>query len=140
MSLCQFGPGCFGCCGDDFKSRKEILKEIKENIEAFREYEDKREFMKRRPYFKPSGICGNIGFVNGKIGCLVYPKKHEKDMRKDYCDDDFECTTRKEFKSWNKQKQEAFLKFLKEKNLDFYQYSIKMDNGKLLGEFNSPNV
>lgn len=140
MSLCQFGPGCFGCCGDGFKSKQEVLKEIRENMIDFRKYSDKKAFMKRPPYFKPSGICGNIGFINGKLGCLIYPKKGQEDIRKDYCDYNFECKTLKEFRSWNTKKQEAFLKFLKEKNLSFYDYSIGMDNGKLLEEFKSSSL
>ena len=83
---------------------------------------------------KHRGVALRV-FVNGKIGCLVYPKKNQEDIRKDYCDHGFECKTLKEFKSWSKQKQEAFLKFLKQKDLDFYEYSIKMDNGELLEEF-----
>ncbi len=136
MKVCQFGPGCFGCCGDDFKEKKEIIKDIQENIIHFGMCNDKEAFMRRPPYYKPSGICGNIGFVNGKIGCLVYPKKQDKDMRKGYCDDCFECKTLKEFKLWNEERQKAFLRFLEKKELDFYDFSINMENGKLLEEFN----
>lgn len=137
MSICQFGPGCFGCCGDNFKSDEEVVREIRENMNDFGRYEDKEAFMKRPPCFKPSGICGNLGFINGKIGCLVYPKKEQDDMGKGYCDHGFKCKIFKEFKSWSEKKQEEFLNFLEKKNSNFYDYSIGMDNGRFLNEFKS---
>jgi len=39
------------------------------------------------------------------------------------------------FNKWDIQTQNEFITFLKKKNLDWYNYSIKMDNNELIDEF-----
>ena len=41
----------------------------------------------------------------------------------------------KKFRKWNDKEKKKFLDFLDFKKLDTYEYSIKMDSGELLKEF-----
>ena len=57
-------------------------------------------------------------------------------MREEHCDVDHLCTAAKLFASWSSEKKQSFLDFLDLENLDWYSYSIGMDQGKLLKKFN----
>ena len=56
-----------------------------------------------------------------------------KEIRK--CEIWHECKSYFLFKKWSKKKQDEFVKFLKKKKLSSYEYSVGLDNGKLVNEF-----
>jgi len=138
--LCQLknlGLSCFGCCGNSYSNKKKLLNDIKKNTLEFENKKNITKFMTRTKELRDSGICANMIFKNDKFYCPGHKSLHNKDYRnldKD-CHRDFLCKTFNFFQHWDKAKQKQFLGLIKEKKLDSYTYSIKMDNGKLLEEF-----
>jgi len=137
--LCQIDSlSCIGCCGHHFKSKEELELAIKKNTEEFGHFADKVEFMNRSAKLRDCGICRNIIYLeNGRIGCPLHPKENEVDFREGHCVTEHLCKAAFEFNLWDKQKQKSFLGFIKKKNLDWYDYSIKMDNDAIIEEFDS---
>lgn len=139
--LCQvkdLGLSCFGCCGNSYSHKKKLLADIKKNTLEFENKRNITEFMTRTNHLKDSGICANLIYKDKKFYCPGHPTLHGgRDFRNldPDCEKDFICKTFGLFQTWDAKKQKAFLQFLKEKKLDSYEYSIKMDNGKLLKEF-----
>jgi len=137
INLCQFKNfSCFGCCGRDFGSKKEIKHTIRKNTLEYLECKDKREFGERSIYLRESGICRNLIFRNNKIICPLHPNLNKgKDLRDHLCDKDYLCETLKKFKKMSSYKRKKFIEFVKSKNPDWYDYSINIDNGNYLKEF-----
>ena len=141
--LCRYGSGCFGCCGTEFANSKEqVIKEIKINTRELKDYKDLDQFrMRHGALFKEEGnpfkMCRNITKLSdGYVGCPLHPILNEgEDFRKNYCFADYWCPTMKKFRKWNDKEKKKFLDFLDFKKLDSYEYSIKMDSGELLKEF-----
>lgn len=135
--LCQLNGGCMGCCGHDFESKQKIEEAIKKNTLEFNQL--KEELIKFRDRTHPSdlrsGVCRNLIQENGKIFCPLHPALNKTDLREKHCDINYFCKTAKEFEKWDQKKQEAFIRFIKKKNLDNITYSIKMDDNTLLKEF-----
>jgi len=140
INLCQLKElSCFGCCGHDYKSIEEIKKDIKKNTRDFEEIEDLNKFRDRANKWdlRKSGVCKNIIEKKGEIFCPLHPSRNNGfEYREDHCEIDYLCNTFKLFLDWNKKKQDKFLRFIKEKKLNNYTYSILMDSDKLLEEFN----
>lgn len=163
--LCQLNCGCMGCCGNNFSSKEKIKEAIKENNREFREANPKTEMsanhtkgvisdhvkepsvlntqlMRFRDRATPmdlrNGVCRNLIEKNGRLLCPLHPAQNNgKDLREGHCDINHLCNTSKEFSKWNKEKQERFLLFINKKNLDNLDYSLQIDNGSLLKEFES---
>ncbi len=147
--LCQLGEGCFGCCGNSYKSRKEIEEDLLKNQTEFEAIVEKgtieelKEFRGRRYHreLRPAGICFNLIRIydkdgkNGKMGCPLHPAICGEELREGHCDINHLCLAAKIFPSWDEEKQARFIEFLLEKKLDWYDYSIGMDSGSLLREF-----
>ncbi len=96
------------------------------------------QFMQRRGHLKESGICANLIYKDKTFFCPGHPAQHNgKDFRvlDPYCDRDYICKTLFLFKSWTEEKQNRYLEFLKGKNLDNVEYSMKTYEGTLLKEF-----
>ena len=155
-SLCKFnGVSCIGCCGHTFKSKKEIERDLKKNTNDFRKFRKLEKFRDRVPRhrLRASGICYNLilkpkkseAFLgpknpkdflgNSNIICPLHPAVCGRELRKDHCDKDFLCKSAKKFHGWSDEKRKKFLKFLKDKNLDWYDYSIGMEDNRFLDEF-----
>jgi|TARA_Y100000310_G_scaffold91835_2_gene89339 oligoribonuclease (3'-5' exoribonuclease) len=140
-TLCQIeGLSCFGCCGNDYSHKKKLMRDIRKNTFEFKKINSVSSFMTRTTDLRPSGICANVVFKDGKFFCPGHPTLHSG---RDYREIDPDCERDKDdgckayilFQKWNKEKQKQFLDFIKSKKLDSYTYSIKMDNDYLLKEF-----
>lgn len=140
--LCQMNGGCMGCCGHYFPSNKAILIAIKKNTNEFNEIKDKNKenLISFRDRFYTmnlrDGVCRNL-IDNGKTFlCPLHPTLNGgEDLRLGHCDTNFLCKTAKKFEKMDEKLKKMFLEFIKTKNLDNVNYSIEMDNGKLLKEF-----
>ncbi len=139
--LCQLNNGCMGCCGHDFGSKEKIDEAIRLNTIEFKNINPqvKAQFIKFRERAHPAdlrhGVCRNLIGHGSQIFCPLHPTLHQEDLRKNHCDIDYLCKTAKEFAQWNQEKQERFILFVKEKNIDNLEYSIRMDDNSLLKEF-----
>ena len=135
--LCQLpGLSCVGCCGRDFGTKKEVADAIRQNTREYLKHKDKKSFMNRSEYLRDCGICRNvIELPGGKLGCPLHPALNGRDLREGHCDVQHLCKAALFFNQWAKNKQRAFLDFVAKKNLDWYDYSVKMDNNELLHEF-----
>ena len=139
--LCQINGGCMGCCGHDFISREKIKEAIRLNTIEFENKSPrvKAQFLSFRDRAHPSdlrhGVCRNLIEKDGNIFCPLHPTLHNSDLRENHCDIKHLCGTAKKYAEWDKEKQEKFLEFVKSKNIDNLEYSMQMDNGTLLEEF-----
>ncbi len=140
--LCQLNNGCMGCCGRDFGAAESVSESIKKNSREFVENNPQTEkqllqFRERR--FSGdlrNGVCRNLIEKDGKIICPLHPAvQGGKDLREGHCNIYFLCKTAKVFRIWDKEKQEKFISFVDGKNLDNVAYSLMMDRGELLSEF-----
>lgn len=144
--LPQVKLSCWGCCGREFKSRKEVERDIAINTFEFLkikipstlrllQYRDR--FDEDSNVLTSSGICSNL--VDFKDGCLACPlhdrindvvskKKflaiHKKDLRYKYCDIFFECDTVKIWKKFSKKEREKFVLWLEKQKFVHYDYSV----------------
>ena len=141
--LCRYNKGCFGCCGTEHcKSKEEVINTIKTNTKELKDYKDLKTFRNRKgPLFpiKDSGIkglCPNVTKLkDNTYGCALHPKQNDKDYRGYFCYRAYLCETQKQFQSWDKETQKDFLNYLKSLNLDVYDFSIQMDNDKILKNY-----
>ncbi len=140
-NLCQLTElklSCFGCCGHSYKSKEKIMRDLEKNSLEYEFCKDNREFRDRakRNDLRPSGICRNIIIAGDSVICPLHPELNDMlDLRITHCNTMHLCRTRREFESWDEDKRNAYLRFLKGKNLDMIDYSIKTDDGSLLREF-----
>lgn len=139
INLCQFENfSCFGCCGKEFGTKKEIKEAIRKNTLEYLDYSDKRKFAERSVFLRDSGICRNLIFRDGKIICPLHPALNKgKELRDNLCDKDYLCETFKQFKKWNVFRRKKFIEFIKSKDPGWYDYSINIDNGNYLKEFSA---
>jgi hypothetical protein len=127
--------GCFGCCGRNFAGKTILKRDIRINTKRY--YETKHGIEKLKDISKKvrkSGLCKFVMYLEEKnIGCPLHPSQNEgQDLRKDHCDIDYLCTTQKLFANWDKERQNKFIEYLQNRNLDFVDYSRGMANGSLL--------
>lgn len=137
-NLCQLDKlSCFGCCGHSFTTIKQLKVDIKKNTKEFDESSSLESFRDRAHNWdlNPSGVCRNVVEKNGRVYCPLHPEINKKDLREGHCMPEFLCQTFKMFMNWSEEKQDKFVEFINTKNLDNYEYSIMMDSGKLLEEF-----
>ena len=133
---------CFGCCGQDYGSKEQILRRILRNTKELKRYKDLIEFRDRVQEVSACGLCTNVVFKDEKKSgahCPLHPNLNKgKDLREGYCQIDHLCKSAQKFKEWDKDLQKKFLKFMEKKvkeGMDWYDYSRAMDNDKLLKEF-----
>lgn len=143
VNLCNWEKfSCFGCCGFDFASRGKIENKLKEQAELWKKLGTKKFSEREISYVEKEGICGHQVLVDGKVFCATHPavyKNKGKDYREPRCIKEHLCKTYQEFLNWEEEKQNRFLEFLRKKNLDWYDYSIGMDNNSLIEEFEKIN-
>jgi oligoribonuclease (3'-5' exoribonuclease) len=139
--LCQLnelGLSCFGCCGNTYSHKKKLMRDVRKNTLEFENKKSLKSFMSRTKDLRLSGICANLVFEDEEFFCPGHPALHNgrdyRDIDPD-CHKGHLCKAYNYFQTWNKEKQQKFLDFIKSKNLDSYTYSIKMDNDSLLKEF-----
>jgi len=137
INLCQFEKfSCFGCCGHDFVSREEIFSALKEQTKLLDSTKIEIFCSRETPYVGKTGICEHLIFKDGKVFCPCHPLQNDgNDLREPRCQKDHECETLKEFNKMSEDQKQKFLNFLRRKNLDWFNYSIAMDDGSLLKEF-----
>jgi oligoribonuclease (3'-5' exoribonuclease) len=140
LTLCQSeetGLSCFGCCGNNYSNKKKLMRDIRKNTLQFDNSKSVASFMSRTTELKSSGICANLVFKDGKFFCPGHPSLHSKDYRNldPDCEKEHICKTYYLFQTWDKEKQQQFIDFIKSKKLDSYTYSIQMDNNSLLKDF-----
>ncbi len=139
--LCTFGEYyCFGCCIIDgaVPSRKELEDAFKRNTLAFRQFKSLKSFAERENTgaIRACGVCNNLILNDGKIICPLHPTLAGEDLRKrTFCFKSYLCDTAKQFNEWPEEKQNKFLKFVKSKNPDWYTFSMNIENGSWLKEF-----
>lgn len=147
--LCQIKElnlSCIGCCGHDFTGRKAVIEGIRKNTAEYRKVKTRSDLLKFRDkqhLLRHCGICTCLIFENSEITCPIHPKKLGEELRKDYCDIDHLCRPALEFNNLNWFKKRRFLKFIENKlnnGMDWYEYSILCDNGKLWEEFENNKI
>ena len=131
-----------GCCGHTFPSVKKVQRAVEKNTEEFLAAapKTKEEFLqfrdRRRPMDLRHGVCRNAVSLHGCVLCPLHPARHDgDDLRQGHCDINYFCATAKKFARWTKERQDAFMRFITDKKLDTFTYSLLMDKGKLLWEF-----
>ena len=148
---------CYGCCGRNFKSEKEVLKDLKENTKEFNNIKQKSilkllqfrdRFSENPDDLKPSGICSNlVKFNENCIACPLHPmiqkivKKEEflqptkKDLRINHCDINYECETFIFWKSLTNEQKLKFIKWASKQNYNHYKYSVENIEGIAIRKF-----
>jgi hypothetical protein len=141
INICQLkelGLYCMGCCGNNYKGKKEVEDGIKRNTYSYEDATDKAAWGKRQQGFvRACGVCFNVIHENGEIFCPLHPARNNgKDLRDDVCDKNHMCKAFYMFyNQWDDKTRKKFIDFIKSKNLDWYSYSIGMDNNSLFEEF-----
>lgn len=138
VNLCQLGPySCFGCCGHSWTKEQDVLVQIGKNTKAFASM-SREKFSKRgEEYLASCGSCKSLVNRNGRIVCGLHPMQNDgTEYRDKICEKNYLCDTFKAFLKWDANKQEAFQKFVLGKNLSNWDYSMGMDKGTLMKEFN----
>ncbi len=142
--LCQLNGGCMGCCGNTFVSKQAIKQAVHKNsleyknanpktIEEFKKFRDRRKSHDLR-----SGVCRNLVNDSGCMICPLHPDRHkEDDLRENHCDVNYLCETAHAFDKWDTKKKKKFISFIASKKLDNITYSLEMDGGDLMKEFES---
>lgn len=138
-NLCQLEHlSCFGCCGHDWKEKKEVLTQISENTKKFEELPIEIFIKESENNLSDSGGCKSLVYKNGKIVCALHPLQNKgKDLRDMNCKKEYLCETFKQFLTWDKKKQKKFIDFILDKEIDHYEYSMGMDSDEFLKEFES---
>jgi hypothetical protein len=138
--LCQLNGGCMGCCGHDFEKDK-IVESVRVNTAEFNQATpvSKEEYLQFRDRFPSTmlraGVCRNLIEEKGCFVCPLHPARHKEDLRVGHCEINYLCHTAKEFATWHKKKQEKFMQFIEKKGLNNVEYSMQMDKGTLLRDF-----
>lgn len=126
-----------GCCGHSYKNRKEIEEGIRKNTLNFKHADDKLKWgRKDSEYIRSCGVCHNIIKIGDEVFCPLHPERNSGDDLRDIpCDKEYMCRTFYMFNQWDEKKQKQFILFIKSKKLDWFTYSIGMDNGTFLNQF-----
>jgi hypothetical protein len=130
---------CFGCCGNSYKSKEKILEGIRKNTQEYLDSGgDLGKFLDKPTSVRPCGVCRNIVLHSeNQVFCPAHPLVNDGvDYRDKVCNKDYNCRTKKEFESWDYEKQLEFIEYIRSLDLDFIDFSMKIDNGELLKAFN----
>lgn len=139
--LCIFGNYyCFGCCiiDDAVPSRKDLEEAFKKNTIVFKQFKDVYSFAARKGCgaVRACGVCNNLIQKDGRIVCPLHPQIAGNDLRdRTFCFKSYLCDTAEKFNDWPEEKRKAFLEFIKSKNPDWYTFSMNIENGSWLKEF-----
>lgn len=161
VNLCRLPNGliCVGCCGFDFAkdldNKEEFVKALVKSTGEFSCYSDILEFKQRCKHsdLHDCGLCKHLilkDIFNSEklvddltskkhlsITCALHPAENNgEEFRQGECDLNFMCETQKMFlQEWGEWTKDKFLKFVYEKNLDWFTYSKKMHDNSLVKEF-----
>lgn len=143
------------------KNTIEYIESIK-NKKSITEFRDRYPKLTHSGNYslRKSGICRNLIFAsalnkdfdlgelkeilkqeNPRIVCAIHPDVTNDGIehRKGHCDYNHFCKTASMFNFWSEEIKRKFLDFLnkkiKNKELDWYAYSKKMDDNEMLNEF-----
>ena len=109
---------------------------IRENTKVFKILSREHFRSRAETMLSPSGACKALIVKDGRVICGLHPMQNcGEDFRDRTCQKDFLCDTFKKFNSWPSSRQKDFLKFVEAKHLSNYLYSMGMDSGSLLKEF-----
>lgn len=136
-NLCQYKHlSCYGCCGHSWASYQAINAQLRENTRIF-SILDRAEFRSRaETNLAPCGACKALIIKNDHVICGLHPMQNRgEDWRDKTCERGHFCETFRKFMSWPSSKQRRFLRFIDGKKLSHYTYSMGIDSGKFLKEF-----
>ena len=143
-SICRLSEAalsCVGCCLYAFAGKDATLAAIRRNTAAFAQLVsgDEAALLRFRDREAPSDVvcCNCIEEASGVLGCPLHPTRHaSRDLRRGHCMADFLCRTAALFRNeWSQETRERFIAFVKERQLDSYEYSRLMVNDELLEGF-----
>lgn len=150
---------CFGCCGRNFVSKEDVMRDLRLNTKDFKEIKTPstlrllqfRDRLSEDPStLTPSNLCSNlVDFGDNCVACPLHNKIneivskekflaiHKKDLRFNHCDINYKCETFIFWELFNQKQKEEFLEWLKTEEYykDLYQYSIENVTGKLIKKF-----
>jgi hypothetical protein len=147
--LCQLGwLSCMGCCGHGFKDKLSVAQGIEKNTlehdAHVRAGKPLAEWVNRSKDLRECGVCRNLVYdvASDKVHCPAHPEAAGgEDHRLDHhhCDVLHVCKTSFFFDLWDDERKKQFLDFLRKKKkkegLDWYTYSIGMNDDSILAEF-----
>ena len=159
--LKEIGLSCYGCCGVDFGSKDDVNTDLELNTIDFNKakkdsLDNESNLKKFRDRYTDdqvgeSGVCMNlVDFGSGCAACPLHPSINKlvskkqtvgpsSDLRVGYCDTKYECDTLKFWSYMKLAQREEFVEFVKSKNFDKHEYSMKNESGELIKEFLSRN-
>lgn len=157
VNLCRLNNGliCIGCCGFDFakdlSDKNNFIQALKKNT---KEYQNSSDILNFKSLYHAEdlhkcGLCRNLVLnfkdVNNNLNsekhifitCPLHPAENEgKDLRTGECDSAFMCETQRLFHNdWGDYMKNKFIDFILLKDLDWFEYSKKMQDSSLLNEF-----
>lgn len=137
MNLCQTQEfSCMGCCGHDYAPEEGLRWGIKDNTREFKELKDIRHLTKRAEQLRACGVCRAIVEKEGRVVCALHPMQNNGvEYRDRFCQKEYFCETMKKYLGWDEKKKERFIIFIRSKNPDWYEYSMKIDQDLYLKEF-----
>jgi hypothetical protein len=156
----ELNISCFGCCGNSFSSKKEILKDILLNTQELTQEDtitdlSEEELINFRDRFdgdnalSENGLCYNlVDLGSGCLGCPLHDKvkyilptdsklkiNNNSDLRVGHCDVNEECETFTAWKSMLDLEKKDFVAFVKKFEFDTYSYSVENGSERLFGLF-----
>jgi len=137
VNLCQYKKfSCYGCCGHTWTTKGDITRQVKENTRVYKLISREQFCDRGEKTLAPCGGCKSLVEKEGRILCGLHPMQNDgKEYRDRVCEKDFLCETFKAFKTWSKQKQLRFLNFIEKKDPTHYAYSMGVDSGRFMAEF-----
>ena len=144
-NVCFLGKlSCMGCCGRDYTSKKDIVEAIRKNTFEFEDSKSPEEFRDRidSKYLRDCGVCRNLIFSDKSaksVKCPLHPAfnkaKDGSDLREGHCEIEYLCKAAFLFDLWDERKQIAFVKFIENKKLNWFNYSMGMNDDSFVDEF-----
>jgi hypothetical protein len=156
----ELNISCFGCCGNNFSSKKDILKDVLLNTQELTQEGTVNDLLqdnliKFRDRFdgdnalSENGLCYNlVDLGSGCLGCPLHDKvkyilptdsklkiNNGDDLRVGHCDVNEECETFSNWKSMSDEEKKEFVAFVKKFEFDTYSYSIENGSERLFGLF-----
>ena len=156
----ELNISCFGCCGNNFSSKKDILKDILLNTNELSQEGtvtdlSQVELIKFRDRFNgdnalsENGLCYNlVDLGSGCLGCPLHNKvkyilptdsklkiKNNDDLRVGHCDVNEECEVFSAWKNMSDLEKKKFVAFVKKFEFDTYSYSVENGEERLFKLF-----
>ena len=144
----ELNISCFGCCGNNFSSKKEIIKDVILNTKELTQQGkdlDKQKLTDFKNRFggdnalSLNGLCYNlVDLGSGCLGCPLHDKvkyilpadsditiNNDEDLRVGHCDVNEECETFSAWKFMSDKEKKEFVAFVKKFEFDTYSYSVE---------------